>query len=56
MSNFKFDTHMHFDLYEERDKILNYVEANKSYTIAVTNLPDLYERYLHINDDRKYVH
>lgn len=55
MSNFKFDTHMHFDLYEERDKILNYAEANKSYTIVVTNLPDLYERYLHINDDRKYV-
>jgi TatD DNase family protein len=27
----------------------------KSYTIAVTNLPDLYERCFHTNDGKKYV-
>ena len=39
------DAHMHFDLYKNRQDVLDYIEENKSYTIAVTNLPDLYRRY-----------
>lgn len=46
---------MHFDLYKDRIDVLNYIEESGSYTIAVTNLPDLYERYLHLNDGRKFV-
>lgn len=55
MTKFKMDTHMHFDLYKDRNEVLNYIEESGSYTIAVTNLPDLYERYLHLNDGRKFV-
>ena len=52
---FRFDTHMHFDLYENRRGILEYVEDNKSYTIAVTNLPELYEKYRGMDYGYKYV-
>lgn len=45
---FKMDTHMHFDLYNNRNEVLDYIENNHSYTIAVTNLPDLFERSLHL--------
>ncbi len=45
MKKFNMDAHMHFDLYRNREDVLNYIEENKSYTIAVTNLPDLYKRY-----------
>ena len=45
MSEFYMDLHMHFDLYKDRYNILKYIEENKSYTIAVTNLPDLYRKY-----------
>lgn len=55
MDYFKFDTHMHFDLYKDRNNVLGYCESEKSYTIAVTNLPDLYERYYKIYKGYKYV-
>lgn len=55
MNIFKFDTHMHFDLYSNREKALRYIENEKSYTIAVTNLPKLYERYFNLNTQYKYV-
>lgn len=55
MTKFKMDMHMHFDLYKDRIAVLNYIEESGSYTIAVTNLPDLYERYLHLNDGRTFV-
>ena len=45
MMKFNMDAHMHFDLYKNRQDVLDYIEENKSYTIAVTNLPDLYRRY-----------
>ena len=50
MFEFSMDAHMHFDLYENRDEVLEYIESKKSYTIAVTNLPELFQRY-----DKKYV-
>lgn len=45
MFDFYMDAHMHFDLYDDRSEILRYVEKKKSYTIAVTNLPELFEKY-----------
>lgn len=45
MFDFKMDAHMHFDLYKDRKTVLNMIEKNKSYTIAMTNLPTLYEKY-----------
>lgn len=55
MTKFRMDAHMHFDLYNNRNEVLDYIEKNNSYTIAVTNLPDLFERYLHLYDERKFV-
>ncbi|MEA5009154.1 Qat anti-phage system TatD family nuclease QatD [Clostridium tyrobutyricum] len=45
MFDFKMDAHMHFDLYKDKENVLNMIEKNKSYTIAMTNLPDLYKKY-----------
>lgn len=46
MFDFKMDAHMHFDLYENRKEVVDYIIEQKSYTIAVTNLPDIYKRYI----------
>ena len=48
------DAHMHFDLYDDRNEILSYIEKKESYTIAVTNLPQLFERYKHQYASNKY--
>lgn len=40
---FYFDTHLHLDLYSDVESIINQINKYKSYTIAVTNLPILYE-------------
>lgn len=45
MMLFPMDTHFHFDLYKDRLDILNYIEKHQSYTIAVTNLPELFSKY-----------
>ena len=55
MFEFNMDAHMHFDLYENRDKVLEYIESKKSYTIAVTNLPELFQRYDKKYADKKFV-
>lgn len=55
MYNFKFDTHMHLDLYKNRKSTIDYIQNQKSYTIAMTNLPILYEKYVKIYGDLKYV-
>lgn len=55
MNKFLMDAHMHFDLYKNRDDILKYIENQKSYTIAVTNLPELYECYFKKYDNYKYI-
>ena len=54
MMKFRMDTHMHFDLYNNRNEVLDYIENNHSYTIAVTNLPDLFERSLHLCEKRRF--
>ena len=55
MFEFNMDAHMHFDLYENRDEVLEYIESKKSYTIAVTNLPDLFQKYNKKYRDKKFV-
>lgn len=54
MFEFYMDAHMHYDLYDARDEILKYIEEKKSYTIAVTNLPQYFERYKHQYVENKY--
>ncbi len=39
-----YDTHFHLDLQETKDEVLKEIESSKIYTIAVTNLPPLYEK------------
>ena len=54
MFDFYMDAHMHFDLYDDRNEILRYVTQKESYTIAVTNLPQLFEKYKHQYVENKY--
>ncbi|MCE5331749.1 MAG: TatD family hydrolase [Bacteroidales bacterium] len=49
-----YDTHFHLDLQKSRAEVLTEIELNKIYTIAVTNLPPLYEK-LKNEIDNKYV-
>ncbi|WP_426711165.1 TatD family hydrolase [Cetobacterium sp. SF1] len=39
-----YDTHCHIDLLKNRNEIIKEIEANKIYTIAMTNLPILFEK------------
>lgn len=39
-----YDTHFHLDLQKDRDVVIREIEAHQIYTIAVTNLPDLYRK------------
>ncbi len=41
---YKHDTHIHIDLLENISNVISQIENNKIYTIAVTNLPPLYEK------------
>lgn len=49
------DAHMHFDLYTNRKFVADYIENQKSYTISVTNLPDLFEKYYQDYQKYKYM-
>lgn len=49
-----YDTHFHLDLQKSKIEALKEIERNKIYTIAVTNLPPLYEK-LKNEVDNKYV-
>lgn len=44
MSNHLYDTHLHLDLMKSFDSIINEIEKNQIYAVAVTNLPVLYEK------------
>ena len=37
-----YDTHFHLDLQKDKPKAIDCIQKNKIYTIAMTNLPDLY--------------
>ncbi|NRY64187.1 Qat anti-phage system TatD family nuclease QatD [Clostridium beijerinckii] len=55
MNDFKFDVHMHLDLFKNREVTIEYIEREKSYTIAMTNLPVLYNRYISEYRELKYI-
>lgn len=55
MNNFKFDTHMHLDLFDEMEAIIKYIEKEKSYTIVMTNLPVLYSKYMNKYRNLNYI-
>lgn len=55
MKKFYFDTHVHLDLYKDFDAIIKQINKYKSYTIAVTNLPTLYEKALENTPKTKYI-
>jgi len=49
-----FDTHFHLDLQKSKIEAINDIVKNVIYTIAVTNLPPLYEK-LKTEIDNKFV-
>lgn len=55
MKKFYHDTHLHLDLYKNTYEIIEYINNFKSYTIAVTNLPILYERAMKTFPKSKYI-
>ncbi|MBU7595876.1 Qat anti-phage system TatD family nuclease QatD [Metabacillus halosaccharovorans] len=55
MKSFYHDVHLHLDLYPNAVEIINHITDFKSYTIAVTNLPVLFDRALKKYKDQKYI-
>lgn len=55
MKKFYYDTHVHLDLYKNLDVIVKQINEYKSYTIAVTNLPILYEKFVKNVPNTKYI-
>jgi TatD DNase family protein len=49
------DTHFHLDLFEGPKKILEQIEKEKVYTIAVTNVPEVFEHTHTLVQGSKYV-
>lgn len=49
------DTHFHLDLFEKPKEILDQIEKEKIYTIAVTNLPAVFEHTQVLIKGSKYV-
>lgn len=50
-----FDTHLHLDLFANPKEILNAIEDRKCYSIAVTNLPQVFLKTKDLCVDSKYV-
>ena len=42
----QFDVHAHLDLYKNRDEVIKKAEQHKIYVVSMTNLPELYEKYI----------
>lgn len=49
------DTHFHLDLFKNISSIVNSIEQNEIYTIAVTNSPTVFDHTFNICDDKKYL-
>ncbi|WP_407494985.1 Qat anti-phage system TatD family nuclease QatD [Elizabethkingia anophelis] len=50
-----FDTHLHLDLFSKPQKLLKAIETQKMYTIAVTNLPQLFLNTKKLCEGFKYI-
>lgn len=56
MKLLSYDTHAHIDLYNKKMKrYLDLIESNGSYTIVMTNVPRLYEKYSVEYDGYRYI-
>lgn len=55
MKKFYFDTHVHLDLYKDLENTVKSIKEYNAYTIAVTNLPILYEKALRNIPNSKYI-
>ncbi len=55
MGIIKYDTHAHIDLYKNMKDYISYIENSHSYTIVMTNLPDLYQKYFREHDEYKFI-
>lgn len=49
------DTHVHIDFYPNPEKIAASYEQQKIYTLFVTNLPELYGKYIKLFNNYRYV-
>lgn len=54
MNNY-IDTHIHFDLFENPIKIMDFYESNKIYAVFVTNLPEYFVKYSEFVLKYKYI-
>lgn len=50
-----FDTHLHLDLFTEPKKLIEAIENQKIYTIAVTNLPQVFLNTQKLCEGLKYI-
>ncbi len=49
------DTHFHLDLWKNADELVNEIESNEVYTIAVTNSPSVFDYTLRLAQGKKYI-
>lgn len=49
------DTHFHLDLWNNPESIIEEIEENKIYTIAVTNAPSFYSQTLNATTGKNYI-
>ena len=47
-----YDTHFHLDLQKDKQSAIDEIVRNQIYTIAVTNLPDLYQREVELYEQQ----
>lgn len=50
-----FDTHLHLDLFANPKEIIKAIESHKQYSIAVTNLPQVFMKTKELCEGSKYV-
>jgi TatD DNase family protein len=55
MSIYLHDTHFHLDLFDNPKQVLKVIENEKIYTVAVTNIPDVFEQTNSLVKGSKYV-
>ncbi len=49
------DTHFHLDLFNDPEKITAQIETEKIYTIAVTNVPEVFAHTQHLVEGSKFI-
>lgn len=49
------DTHFHLDLFDDPEKIIAQIETEKIYTIAVTNVPEVFAHTQHLVEGSKFI-